>query len=411
MHPTEISPAAAPPAATDTPRSPVLDALRGFAVLGILLANMQHFSGWFFLDEAGRSALPNAALSARVEFALAWLVDGKFYSLFSLLFGIGFAVMLGRAHAGGRDFDGFYRRRLKVLLGIGLVHGVLVWFGDILALYAVLGFALLAFNRKSDVAILQYAVIFFTLPVLQYFAVYAAFGSPPTGLAEEGQSEVVNAAVNALATGSWPEAVATNIGALLLGRYPDLLFTGRPFKVLATFLIGLWIGRRGIWSDPAAHRPLLRRVAAWGLLLGLPLNFALAMLMQTNAYYGIEPLGMVQSLVYAVGVPALALGYAAGFTLLWLRAPALPGIFAPVGRMALTSYLTHSVVGTAIFYGWGGGGFAATDLATATSIALAIFAAQLLLSPAWLAFFRYGPMEWAWRSITLRQAQPLLRSR
>jgi uncharacterized protein len=131
-------------------RAHVLDALRGLAIFGILLANMQHFTGWALLDSAARAALPLASANHVTEFLIAWFIDGKFYSLFSLLFGIGFAVMLTRAAGNGRDFRAYFRRRLSILLAIGLVHAVLIWYGDILTLYALLGFSLLWFRERSN---------------------------------------------------------------------------------------------------------------------------------------------------------------------------------------------------------------------------------------------------------------------
>jgi uncharacterized protein len=393
-------------------RALVLDALRGFAVLGILLANMQHFSGWYFLSDAAQTALGRADASRTIEFALAWFIDGKFYSLFALLFGIGFAVLLARAERDGRDFHAFFKRRLWILLGIGLVHAYLIWYGDILFLYALLGFSLLKFYPKRDGLLVLWILLLFTAPMAQYFLIYAAFGDAAPPAPNPQRDALVAGAIRSFATGSWSEVTTTNIAGVIFGRYPDLVFTGRPFKVLATFLIGLWIGRRRIWDDIDGHSDLLRRTAAWGIGVGLPLNFVLAMLMRSDAYYTLQPLGLLQSVVSTVGVPALALGYAAGFALLWLHRPwqRVLGVFAPIGRMALTSYVSHSIIGAIIFYGWGLGHFAAMDLATATTLALAIFAAQLVFSAAWLWAFRYGPLEWLWRSLTWRQRQPMRRS-
>jgi uncharacterized protein len=406
--------AGAPPGSAAAARAPILDALRGFAILGILLANIQHFSGWYFLTDAMKAGLANPEMNRAAEFAVAWFIDGKFYSIFSLLFGIGFTVMLNNAATSGRDFHGYYRRRLGILLAIGIVHGWFIWFGDILTLYALLGFLLLRLDAKSDTALLQIAGLCFMLPPLQYVLMYALFGGPAeAGAGNLGQDAFLADIVRRFATGSWLETTTLNLGGVFVGRYPDLLFTGRPFKVLGTFLIGMWIGRRLLWTDLDGHAPLLRSVARWGLTVGLPLNFALALLMRTGEFSRLEPWGLVQSFVYAAGVPALALGYCAAFALLWRAA--LPrrtlAVFAPAGRMALTNYITQSVVGTALFYGWGGALFGTMGLATALGVAGLIFGTQLLLCAAWLAAFSNGPLEWAWRCLTLRRFQPLLRRR
>jgi uncharacterized protein len=394
-------------------RAHVLDALRGLAIFGILLANMQHFTGWFFLDPAARAALPLAGANHAIEFLIAWFIDGKFYSIFSLLFGIGFAVMLTRAAADGRDFRAFFRRRLSILLAIGLTHAVLIWYGDILTLYALLGFSLLWFRARSDAQLVRWIAVLFALPVVQYGAVMLLFGGGAADpAAAEGQAAMMAEVTATIATGSWVEVTTMNVGSLVLGRYPDLLFTGRAFKVLATFLIGLYVGRLGVWSEPERNLPLLRRVALAGLAVGIPLNLLLARLMQTGDYYELKPLGLLQSAVYAVGVPALALGYAAGFVLLHQRPRwrgVLDALLAPAGRMALTNYLAHSILAGAIFYGWGFGHFGSVGLAAGMAIGTLIFAAQLLACHLWLRAFSFGPAEWLWRSLTLRRLQPLRR--
>jgi uncharacterized protein len=394
-------------------RAHVLDALRGFAILGILLANMQHFTGWTFLDSAARAALPMAQANHAAEFLIAWFIDGKFYSIFSLLFGIGFAVMLTRAAADGRDFRAFFRRRLSILLAIGLTHAVLIWYGDILTLYALLGFSLLWFRERSDAQLGRWVAVLFALPVVQYgVMMLLAGGGTPDPAADASQAAMMADVTGTIATGSWVEVTTLNVGALVLGRYPDLIFTGRAFKVLATFLIGLCIGRLGIWSRPEQHLPLLRRVAIAGLAVGVPLNLLLARLMQSGDYYALKPLGLLQSAVYAVGVPALALGYAAAFVLLHQRPRwrgAMNALLAPAGRMALTNYLGHSIVAGAIFYGWGFGLFGSVGLAEGMAIAAVIFAAQVVACRLWLRAFSYGPAEWLWRSLTLRRMQPLRR--
>jgi uncharacterized protein len=385
------------------PRADLLDALRGFAVCGILLGNVQHLSGWSFLSREQRAALPGTPVNDVASFLVNWFVDGKFYSLFSLLFGIGFAVLLVRAERDGRDFVAFFRRRLWLLLGFGLVHAYLIWLGDILTLYALLGFALLSFRTRSDATLLRWTAVLFALPVVQYGALMLLAGNivpDPDALAEN--RAFMDGLVLTMATGTWPEITMLNIGGAIFGRYPDLLFTGRPFKVLATFLIGLWIGRHRVWAEPQAHLPLLRRVAITGLAVGVPLNLGLAFLMLGDGYYLLQPIGLVQSVVYAVGVPALALGYAASFALLWQR----PGVrrvftrFVPAGRLALTNYIAQSVIATAIFNGWGLGWFGRLGLAASLGIALLILAAQLVASRLWIGAYRYGPLEWTWRSLT-----------
>ncbi|WP_240913784.1 hypothetical protein [Sphingomonas sp. HDW15A] len=145
-------------------RSHFLDGLRGLALLGILIVNMAAFIGFGMNDEAGRAAAIASAFDDVAEVTMEWLFMGKFYSIFSLLFGIGFAIQLGRLEARGEGV-GRYSRRLLVLFAIGLAHLLLLWIGDIVALYALMGMVLLLFRKASDRALLAWAVALWMLPV------------------------------------------------------------------------------------------------------------------------------------------------------------------------------------------------------------------------------------------------------
>jgi uncharacterized protein len=400
----------APSAAAE--RLPLLDALRGFAVLGILVANIILFSGYFFLSESARAALPSARADAIAETAMHLVVEGKFYSLFSLLFGLGFAVLLVRSEAAGRDFPAFFRRRLWILLGFGLAHAYLVWYGDILSVYALVGFALLACRRWSDRALLRGAALCFLLPIVQYVGMVYAWEPAVSYEAKAAGTEAFfGAVVAAFAGGSPLEMLKMNVAGVLGGRYPDLLFTGRLFKVMGLFLLGLWIGRRGIHANPAAHRPLLAWVALIGFAVGIPANIWLAFSFPEAAYRGLTPAGIPASIVFTLGIPPLAFAYAATFALLFLH-PAggrALAVLAPAGRMALTNYLMHSVVCLALFTGLGTGSFGRVGFAAAVGVALTLGAMQVVTSTVWLRYFRFGPAEWLWRSLTYGTRQPFRR--
>jgi uncharacterized protein len=180
-------------------------------------------------------------------------------------------------------------------------------------------------------------------------------------------------------------------------RFGDLLFTGRPFKVLAMFLIGMYVGRHRMWADLDAHAPLLRRIAWLGFGIGLP----------AGTWHG-----LAESVLYAVAVVPLALAYAASFALLWRRAfwARVLGIFAAAGKMALTNYLLQTVIAVLVFSGFGlhlAGQVGPTYLWLQ---AIATLALQILFSKWWLARYRFGPMEWVWRSATYRARQPMRRA-
>jgi uncharacterized protein len=340
------------------------------------------------------------------------LVYGKFYSLFSLLFGIGVAVQMERAAARGAAFAPRFRRRLTVLLAIGLLHALFLWSGDILTVYALLGFVLIPFLRLSDRAVLRWAVGLLALPVAAYLVMIAAAVPDPFAALEGGEGPSMLEQVGAaFLAGDYASMLWGNT-VLLVGRWVDLFITLRFPRVLGMFLLGVWLARRGVFRHAAVHTATFRRWALAGLLVALPANLLLAFLLPRVAYLPASWPGLVEVTAYAVGVPLLCLGYVGALALLhrsaagWLIAP-----FAAVGKMALTNYLAQSAVCVAIFYGVGLGLYGSTGLTTALLIALVVFAFQLALSAIWLERFHYGPVEWVWRQATYGRRFPLRRER
>lgn len=391
-------------------RIEALDVLRGFAILGILLANVQVFSGFVLLSEAQRAALPTAGADGMTMLLLRILVDGKFYSIFSLLFGIGFAVQLQRAGAAGGDGAPRFRRRLVILLLIGAAHAFLLWFGDILLLYALVGFCLLPFRNRDDRRVLAASLVFLFLPLLQYGLMLGAAllaGGGPDGAADT--SGPLDSVLATLATGSYLDALRVNLTTLAY-RWMDLFFTGRFFRVLAMFLFGFWIVRRGLLADTPHSRAVMKRAATWGLLIGLPLNVLLA-LAGEHSYYNLEPRGVLFAVLYGFGVPTLAVGYAALVVMAWrmVQGRGVLRLLAPVGRMALTNYLLQTIIALLIFYGFGLGYFGRVGATPAIGIAVAIFLVQVPVSAWWLRRYQYGPAEWVWRRLTVAEPLPMRR--
>ncbi len=405
---------------TAAERVRLLDALRGLALFGILIANFHAMALWGADGAPDPASLPTAATDRAADFLHVMLVEGKFYSIFSLLFGIGFAVQLGRAAERGEGV-GRYAHRLLVLLGIGLVHLVFVYTGDILALYALVGLLLVPLRRLPDRALLVSAAALLLVPV----ATYALYWLAGVGVADPfwvladwhaawvGIPEGVTR-YDVWASGDWSLFfLERRLGAFY--RMADLVDQMRPAKVLALFLVGLWVGRRKLFARLDEAAPLLRRVALAGLGIGLPANALVAWLDEQGVMFGGPPdfagsgLGLVQVLAYAAGVAPLALGYAALFALAWQSAwgRRATGWLAPAGRMALTNYLGQSLVMIALFFGAGLGLAGRVGPTLLWPLALLVVVAQAALSAAWLAQFRFGPAEWLWRSLTYGRAQPM----
>ena len=402
---------AAPVPVQGTERMDTLDAVRGAAVLGILLANVIAMAGFPFLPPDHYRSLPLAEWHEGTYFAVLFLVEAKFYSLFSLLFGVGFAVFVQRAAARGADAKRLFKRRLAGLLIIGLVHTLLIWMGDILATYALIGFALLPFLYKSDRTVLRWAVAMLLLPIVLYGLMVAgtAVAGPPAQpvSASAGPPRFLIDAAAGFATGGYLEVLRGNVIFTLANIVRRFMLMFFP-RVFGMFLLGFYIGRRNMFAELDTHRTLLRRVCWAGLAIGLPLAYVGALMEGSNMGRPGLP-GLVETTIKSLGVPLLALGYAAGLCLLFQRFRHLRRAFAPAGQMALTNYLLQSVAALVIFYGLGFGLFGRVPLVVALAGAVLFFVLQMIGSRAWLAIAAFGPAEWLWRMFTYRRRVPLLR--
>ncbi|MFL5466765.1 MAG: DUF418 domain-containing protein [Gemmatimonadaceae bacterium] len=383
-----------------TERIRALDVLRGVAVAGILLANVQVFFGLTFMPPDRIAALPTVAADRVASFLEHVFVDGKFYSIFSLLFGIGFGVQLSR---GGEAALPRFRRRLRILLGIGAIHAFLIWAGDILMLYALLGFTMPWFSRRSNRALLRWTLILLAVPTALYVVTLTLWllvgpGTTQTTTATGPPASILKF-FEAIGTGGIKDAFIGNL-VFLAGRWADLFATVRFPKVLGMFVLGLWTVRAGIALSPTDHRRALARWSVLGWSVGLPANIVAAWAFDHWQYLPPSVGGLLGTAMQGVGIPMLALGYAATVALLVVDGRRFLGVFAPVGRMALTNYLMHSIICVVLSYGFGFGLWWHVGSSRAMAIAAAIILVQIPLSAWWLSRYRFGPVEWLWRRLT-----------
>jgi uncharacterized protein len=394
----------APPAdASTTPvreRIQALDVLRGVAVAGILFANVLVFFGQFVLSPERAAALPTAAADGVALFLEHVLVDGKFYSVFSLLFGIGFGLQLARGGDAGLPR---FKRRLRILLAIGAIHAILIWAGDILMLYALLGFTMPWFARKSNRALVRWTVTLLAVPTALYVVAMAVWTLVGSGAAQTaagpGVPPSILAIFEAMGRGGVKDAFIGNL-VFLAGRWADLFVTVRFPKVLGMFVLGLWTVRAGLALSPSFHRATLLRWSRLGWGVGLPANIIAAWAFQQWPYLPPSVGALLGVAMQGVGIPMLAIGYAATVGLLVVDRRRLVSIFAPVGRMALTNYLMHSIICVVLSYGFGLALWWRIGASRAMAIAAGILVVQIPLSAWWLSRFRFGPAEWIWRRLT-----------
>ena len=389
-------------------RHVILDALRGLALLGIALANFPEFALWTFLSADEQQAMTTADIDGVVRYMQYLLVDGKFYTIFSLLFGVGFSLILSRHPVS------LFMRRMLLLAVIGFCHLMFIWSGDILLLYACGGLLLPLFIRLKDKALLAVAVVLIVLPVgldaLTEFGgidfarpFYDAWWAEASrqGITEENFATWLRDA------DSYPKMFAF----LCQGaceRMWEFVEGHRLPKVVGLFMLGYLIGKHRLYAR--FEELPLRKVCFVAFAVGVPMSILYAW----SATHG-HPWGQtVHSLLYAASVIPMAAGYVTAMCM-WYQICQLSArpkdacyqrdarIFnwlAAPGRMALSNYISQSLVGVLLFYGLGFGLGYSFGLVYVELTAFAVFVLQIVVCKWWFRHFRFGPLEWVWRMLT-----------
>lgn len=390
---------------TERQRHVILDALRGIALMGIALANFPEFGLWTFLSSEEQMAMPTANVDEVVRFLQYLLVDGKFYTIFSLLFGIGFSLILTRH---GRKL---FVRRMLILVCIGFLHLMFIWSGDILLLYAIGGLLLTLFVGVNDRVLLVIALSLILIPI-GFDALTEFWGVDFAGpFYQQWWRVAEQQGINEDNFASWlrdAHSYKEMFAFLLQGaceRMWEFVEGHRLPKVVGLFILGYLIGKHRLYAR--LQELPLRNLFSTTLLIALPLSLL-------YAYSAVDghPWGRtVHSLLYALSVIPMAAVYIIGICLVYLRRPeaALFRWLAAPGRMALTNYISQSLFGILLFYGIGCGLGTSFGLIHIELTALGVFFLQILLSRWWLHYFRFGLLEWLWRLLTYGRYFPILK--
>lgn len=378
----------------------LMDALRGLALLGIITANLASFSGYAYLSPEARQALPTLALDRLVDPLLRIFIDTKFSTIFSMLFGVGFALQLEKARAKGVVFRPYFAKRMLLLLTMACMHAYLLWFGDILRFYALAGLSLLLVAHWTEKKLLVAGLVLTVVITPIIFILNEAVlhhTAAPTDLS-------LNGLLNAFRYGTYGQVLAAHWQLDEVRNF----WQGAPLTIASTtgkVLIGFWIGKKGIFSQPEKHRPLLRRWFWGGLLLGLP---------GSVAYWAVKTGQLNMDSLWLIWLPFAVAGgmilqslfYISSFVWAWGRGRGFSWlkIFVPVGKMALTNYLLQTVVGLLLFYGYLPGLHLMGQVGSASLLLLGvlIFALQVLFSHWWLRSHTQGPVEWLWRRLAYK---------
>ncbi len=384
-----------------------IDVIRGFAIFGILLVNMAHFSyPDLYLLPIGEHNFFTENWSQWDQWTRTLLdifIEMKFITMFSFLFGFGMYLLLERTEAKGYNFTALYTRRLFVLLIFGTIHAFLIWDGDILTEYALLGFVLLLFRKHKPKTILIWAMIFYTLIAIPFLLISIVPDDMAVDMSEyskqmklEGELEAKQA-LQTYSEGSFVEVIKQNIHDRVyymkmngMASFNPLLYFYVNIPFFSMFLLGLYIAKKRFLHNLSQHKKTLLKIWLVGLIIGLP----------TNIIYGLN--GNEAMLI--IGAPFLMMFYV--ITIIYLmRCSWNKRLFtavAAVGRTAFSNYILQSIMMTTIFYSYGFGLYGKVYPLVGLAIASGFFILQLIISSLWLRHFAYGPLEWVWRAATYK---------
>lgn len=393
----------------------ILDALRGLALLGICLANYPEFSLYTFQSTETINSMPTARIDKTVRYLQYFFIDGKFYTIFSLLFGVGFSIILSNAQRKNASGFRIFYRRMFVLALIGFLHLMFIWSGDILLLYALLGMLLPLFLELSDKKLLWLSAGFIVFPVVvDTLVVIGGINLSEAAIRWQqyycGLYGITddNFGIWLRDANSYGDVFCFLIQGAFV-RLQEFIDGHRALKVMGLFVLGYYIGRNRLYANLEDRKTWLAKVCRIGFLVGIPTSFLYAW-SGTNGH----PAGIVfHSLLYTVSIVPMGLAYVAGLSLLYIRhrESGIWKLLAAPGRMALTNYIGQSFIGMLLFYGIGFGLGASIGLVTTEVIAAGVFLFQIVFSIFWLRFCQFGLLEWIWRMLVYNKRLNLLKKK
>jgi uncharacterized protein len=388
-------------------RIAALDIIRGIALLGIFLANVPELNSPGIVYSLYGLERDYTGVDRIIRIILDLFIQGKFYTMFSFLFGVGFYIFMSRAEQKGLPIKRIFGRRLLALFVFGTLHLVFLWYGDILHLYAFTGFILLLFYRRQNKTILAWA--FALLIIISSLYVLALL--EPAPLTENRVTEQQQKGLDRLqeAINMYSHATYADWLSYHLKEEVSVVLANGLLAlpvVLAMFLFGFYTGRQRIFEQIPSHLPFLRRVQTVSLILSLPfMALYLLSVLEWNVLSLHHPV-VSQFAVFISGI-TLCFFYLSSLAIFLIN-PQLLNLLRPfgyVGQMALTNYLMQTVISVFVFMGLGY--YGNVGLAEGIMFSLAIYALQIWFSSFWLRHFQFGPMEWVWRSLTYGTLQPL----
>ena len=381
---------------TAADRIHAIDMLRGIALFGVLAVNLVGEFRVSLFQQFLPATSFLSSLDSAVEHFISFFLEMKAFALFSILFGVGLAIQSERLARKGYRLR-LLVRRLVALLAIGLIHLLLIWNGDILTEYALAGLVVLPFLWLP----MAYTALA-GVGLLAFYIAMPALSLPISWPSLLWLQQHVSAANHVYATGSYAHILHFSWSELpqILPLH-ELVFP----RTLGLFLVGMWAWRSGVLRNPRRHLSLLLFVIGTGLTLGLLFNSTA--LTHAIASWGMAP-SIGSCLENATGI-LMGLGYGASVIALveFTRARSVLRVFAPLGRMAFTNYLMQSLIFSWVFFGYGLGYFGRLGAAETLLFGIIVYTCQIILSAWWLRKYRFGPIEWLWRTLMYGVRQPM----
>ncbi|MDO6426938.1 DUF418 domain-containing protein [Thalassotalea sp. 1_MG-2023] len=378
-----------------------LDTMRGFALCGIIFANLVSFTGFYSLSFNEIQAL--SWWDRGVLFVIDFLIEGKFYSVFATLLGVGFALQYAKYNRQDKNFTTFWLKRMLVLFVIGLSHMYLIWHGDILTLYSLLGVCLLFFKDIDDTRLRYWIIVLLCAPLVMHLLLsltsHLTGWNVLTDIVYSLRKNLGYQDVSLLSLRTAQEAKDVFWGNIFsaIPRPMAYLKTGRPFQVLGQFLLGLYLARiylRGQMSVPSKSNIIALFVVGAGFSAIYAYIKAI-----TGSPFSTDFLGLFQGLVYHVSCIMMALAYMALLYRLSHNGVSFSGL-SQLGRMALTMYLMQTTVCVLLFYGYGFAWMGNVPFYSIIVFGTCIISIQLLFARYWLKNYQLGPLEYLWRRLT-----------
>lgn len=401
----------------------LLDVVRGFALGGVFLSNVfLWFNGRFLLPQTFWKDYKPTGIETVVSWSFRNLIFGRFITIFSFLFGLGIAMQFFRAESREDSAGWRYTRRALVMILFGALHLSLIWYGDILHVYAIFGFALLLFRRASTKTLVITGVIltFFAPPITGWIEqLLPRLWTSPEVLKQQQEATMAAMAtsnaelLSLLSSHSYADVIRGNV-LVYWRHFARVHVIGFYIGLVGNFLLGFAAGRVDLFANVDKYRRLFRHLFGWGLLSGVVGGLAMMILRDAGPgkkYFAtnetIVPLLIpVAREIQTLGMAGL---YIASISLLFQRAwgQRFLSMYAPVGRMAVTNYLSQSVICLFVFTGIGLGKMGAISPQWMVLMPFTVFSLQMILSWLWLKKFAYGPVEWLWRTMTYGKRLPI----